>query len=221
MNLLLIFLSLLAPNVSQKDNYLLTTQKEVNSKKVEVLSKYTRSTEKGKRLVLYQELLNSDIRFRKKLFTFTNLQVSGIDESDVFSKEDVASFRMGGTIDKCVQNKLKEHGFEIGTQLDFNSVVITVIVLKIDDLYIINAQLQYNRDLLDRKRSETIRATMLQQQSYDYTRNKSEIVRLAKGLCMRSVDGFIKQMRKDETNMQAYYELLTEGLISKDFGIIN
>ena len=128
---------------------------------------------------------------------------------------------MGGTIDKCVQNKLKEHGFEIGTQLDFNSVVITVIVLKIKDLYIINAQLQYNRDLLDRKRSETIRATMLQQQSYDYTRNKSEIVRLAKGLCMRSVDGFIKQMRKDETNMQAYYELLTEGLISKDFGIIN
>jgi len=219
MKLQLAILLTLASYTSAETQYLLTTKEKVAAKKAEMLKAYMRSSENVDRLILYKEWIEADIRFRGKLFVNSvDVKILGADANSVIDENQVT--RLESEIRETARQILKGRGFELSSSGEWNLVDITAYIIKPrpeENVHILEGTLYYSRYLLDERRGQSIAATLLEQKSLDYTGTKQGIGDMAKELCLRSLAGFLDRMCDAETLTQVYYELLSEGLIEKDF----
>jgi hypothetical protein len=199
--------------------FVLTTREQVDAKKAEMLKIYTRG-ENVERFIMYLAWQQADVRFRRKVGVTVHVRTSGVDANDL-GLNGAQTRRLEKTIEEAATKMLKERGFESPDPGDdLNMAELTAWIIKPrpqEKVYIVDGDLAYRRELFDRRRIQSIYASMSEQRSLDYTDKKEEIESLLKGQCMRSLENFCNQMRDDETVMEVYYELLAKGLIDKKF----
>jgi hypothetical protein len=215
----LAILCVLIPCVLADTPYLLTTRERIDAKKAEMLKGYTRGNDVD-RLKLYLGWNAADVRFRKSFFISVNVRTAGVDANDLGSSPAKIR-RLEQSIRETATQMFEKRGFDLQhSPNDGSQVDITAWIIKPraeENVYIIDGNVSYTRDLFDRERAKSICATMHQQRSLDYTSRREDIEDLARRLCIRSLEGFCNQMLDDETVMEVYYELLAKGLIEKSF----
>ena len=194
-----------------EEHFSLTTRAAVDARKVEMARLYV-DADKFQRFTYHNDWRDSTIRFRKKIWVQCSIEARGSAAREAL--RDVNTVSLSIKVTEEARSVLMKAGFEIGGSEEMNMADITAWVIDVGIFpqnYIIDGNLSYKRDLLDQTTGWTYMATMHEQRSIELTADRKKIEALIKDRCLRSVEGFIQQMRDDETTMQAYHELRTEG----------